>query len=97
MIYTIDDIRRLATPVAAAHGVKSMRLFGSYARGQATEQSDIDLRIDCGKITDLFSWGSLYSDLQAAFQKNLDLVTSENLEADFMRRIRQDEVLIYEQ
>ena len=55
MIYTIDDIRRIAAPVASAHGVKSMRLFGSYARGQATEQSDIDLRIECGKITDLFS------------------------------------------
>ena len=96
MIYTVDDIRRIAAPVASAHGVKSMRLFGSYARGQATEQSDIDLRIECGRITDLFSWGSLYSDLQAAFQKNLDLVTSENLDADFLRRIRQDEVLIYE-
>lgn len=96
MIYTIDDIRRIAAPVVSAHGVKSMRLFGSYARGQATEQSDIDLHIECGKITDLFSWGSLYSDLQATFQKNLDLVTSENLEADFMRRIQRDEVLIYE-
>ncbi len=97
MIYTIEDIRRMAAPVAAAHGVKNMRLFGSYARGQATEQSDIDLCIDCGRITDLFSWGSLYSDLQTVFQKNLDLVATENLETDFIRRIRKDEVLIYEQ
>ncbi len=97
MIYTIDDIRRIAAPVAAAHGVKSILLFGSYARGQATEQSDIDLRVESDRINDLFSWGSLYSDLQAAFQKNLDLITSKNLEAGFLDRIRQDEVLIYEQ
>ena len=97
MIYSIDEIKKIAAPVAAAHGVRSMRLFGSYARGQATEQSDIDLRIDCGKVTDLFAWGSLLADLQDVFRKNLDLVTTEGLDPAFIDRIRPDEVLIYEQ
>lgn len=97
MIYTIEDIRRIAAPVAAAHGVKCLRLFGSYARGQATEQSDIDLRMDCGQIQDLFAWGGFYHDLKDALQKNLDLVSTEGLDPAFIKRIQPDEVMIYEQ
>jgi len=49
MVYTIDQIRRIAMPIAAAYGVKSMRLFGSYARGEATDDSDVDILIDRGR------------------------------------------------
>ena len=57
MVYSINEIRRIAGPIAARHGVERIRLFGSYARGEATENSDIDLHIDCGKIGDLFAMG----------------------------------------
>ena len=96
MVYSIDEIRRIAAPIAAYHGVERMRLFGSYARGEATESSDIDLRIDCGGIHDLFAMGSLYIDLQESLNKGLDLVTTEGLDAAFLAKIRPDEVLIYE-
>lgn len=96
MIYTIEEIRRVAAPIAASHGVKRMRLFGSYARGEATENSDVDLRIDCGRIKDLFGMGALYADLQDGLKKPLDIVTTEGLDADFLARIEPDEVLLYE-
>jgi len=97
MIYTIDQIRRIAAPIAAAYGVKSMRLFGSYARGEATEQSDVDLLIDRGAIRSGFVLGGLYADLRDGLQKNLDLVTTQGADADFLRRIQPDEVMIFEQ
>ena len=34
MICTIDQIRRIAAPIAAAYGIRSTRLFGSYARAK---------------------------------------------------------------
>lgn len=43
MIYTIEQIRDIASPIAAAYGVKSLSLFGSYARGEATEDSAVQL------------------------------------------------------
>ena len=43
MIYTIDEISRRIQPVASAYGLRAVYLFGSYARGEATENSDIDL------------------------------------------------------
>ena len=48
-IYAIDELRALISPIAAQYGVGRIFLFGSYARGQATENSDVDLRIDKGR------------------------------------------------
>ena len=69
MIYTIDQIRQIASPIAAAYGVKSMRLFGSYARDEATEQSDVDILVDRGSIRSGFVLGGLYKNLRDGFQK----------------------------
>ena len=44
MIYTVDEIR----DIAASYGINSLSLLGSYARGEATDDSDIDLLIDRG-------------------------------------------------
>ena len=97
MIYTIDQIRRIAAPIAAAYGIKSMRLFGSYARGEATEHSDVDLLIDRGSLRSGFALGGLYADLRDSLRKELDLVTTQGADADFLLRIQPDEVMIYEQ
>ena len=46
MIYTIEQIRSIAAPIAASYGINSVFLFGSYARGEATDMSDVDLLIE---------------------------------------------------
>ena len=43
MPYSIEQLRDIITPIARQHGVKRVYLFGSYARGTATDRSDIDL------------------------------------------------------
>ena len=48
MVYTIDQIRKIVAPIAASYGVGSLSLFGSYARGEATDGSDIDILVDSG-------------------------------------------------
>ena len=96
MIYTVGQIREKTTPVAKAHGLQSVYLFGSYARGEATEQSDIDLRIVSPTVLSLFELGGLYADLEESLQKELDLVNTRGAEDDFLNRIREDEVLLYE-
>ena len=90
-------IARLTAPIAAAYGVKSLSLFGSYARGEATENSDVDLLLDRGSGLHGWEIGGLYMDLSEALGKDLDLVTLSGADEDFLRRIRQDEVVLYEQ
>ena len=50
MIYTVEEIRRYITPVAVRYRLKAVYLFGSYARGGATDESDVELLIDTETI-----------------------------------------------
>ena len=82
MIYTIEDIRTIVTPIARKHGIPAVFLFGSYARGTATEKSDIDLLIDTRgtAIRTLLQLGGVYCELEEALQKPIDLLTLRSLE-----------------
>ena len=96
-VYSLDEIRSIAAPIAEQYGVAAMYLFGSYARGEATAASDLDFRIERGRIRSLFELSDLYNDLSEGFQKNLDLLTSQNIEPEFLAAIRPEEVLVYAQ
>jgi len=82
MIYSICEIQQRIAPVAKQYGVKEVFLFGSYARGEAREDSDIDLLVDTSgtNLRTLRSLGALYCDLEAALQKPIDLITVSALE-----------------
>ena len=81
MIYSVDEIRRRVSPVAAKYQIPSIYLFGSYARGDATEKSDIDLLIRRrGSTVHGLLMGALYNDLSESLEKPIDLVTMEALE-----------------
>ena len=95
-VYTLDEIRHIAQPIAQQYGIKALYLFGSYARGEATPDSDLDFRVDRGDLTDLLELGGLYSDLESGFQKKLDVLTTQMLTPAFLDRIRHEEVLVYD-
>lgn len=94
-VYSLDEIKAIAQPIAQRYGVAALYLFGSYARGEATPQSDIDFRVDRGNLVDLLELGGLYSDLEDGFRKNLDVLTTQMLSPAFLNSIRAEEVLIY--
>jgi predicted nucleotidyltransferase len=66
--------------IANQHGAYNVRIFGSVARGEETEQSDIDFLVDydLDKITPWFPMG-LIEDLEALLGKKVDLVTAKSL------------------
>ena len=77
MIYTISEIQAIVTPIAKKHSLKAVYLFGSYARGTATENSDVDLLIDTEgtAIKSLLDLAAVYCDLEDALGKQVDLLT----------------------
>ena len=77
MIYTMDEIKKRVFPVIQKYNIPAMYLFGSYARGEATEESDLDFLVDTTgtSLTSLLSLGALYCDLEEVFQKSIDLIT----------------------
>ena len=104
-IYSFHELQTIIVPIMKSYGVKRAWLFGSYAHETADEQSDIDLRIDGGRIKSMFGLGALYEELIQALKKPVDLVTTEALlhkanEQDtrkFRKDIEKYERLIYEE
>lgn len=94
-IYDIDDIKKIVAPIAQKYGAERIYLFGSYARGNPSPDSDLDFRIDKGAIKGMFALSALRLDLLDKFHKNIDLLTTESLDEEFLNTITDEEVLIY--
>ena len=93
--YSIEDIRRIVPPIAQQHGVASVYLFGSYAKGTALPASDIDLKIEKGQLKSLFQLCGFRLAVEDALKLPVDLITSEMSDRDFLDMIAKDEVLLY--
>ena len=94
-ILTVPQIKSIVSDYADRYGAERVFLFGSYARGDMTENSDIDLRIDKGSIRGL-QFAGLLCDLEDAFGKNVDLISTNGMDEYFLNSIKNDEVLLYE-
>ncbi len=102
-ILSLDALRYLVRPVAKRHALDSVYLFGSYARGEATPQSDIDLLVDGGSIKTAGKYFSIRNDFCDALGKEVDLVMGSAARENhtragvrFMSHFERDKVLLYE-
>lgn len=74
-------------------------LFGSYARGEETPQSDVDILFvpdRSGKPFTLFTMGGMYMDLKELLGKEVDLVEEGSLRPYVAETANRDKILIYE-
>ena len=78
--------------------IEKVYLFGSYARGEETEESDIDIRVEADRGLSLIDIGNMRLDIVEATGKEVDLlvVHPENMDSAFYQNIRKDEICIYE-
>ena len=81
MIYSFDEIQQRAAPLIKKYGIPALYLFGSYARGEATDDSDMDFLVDTTgtELTSLLRLGALYCDLEDTFGKAIDLITVSSI------------------
>ena len=91
-IYTIEEIANIIKPFAKQYGVDSIYLFGSYAKGTATEDSDIDLIVFGGAGFKLSLVYALGEDLREAFKKQIDIfeIHEVNENSDFYNEVMRE-------
>lgn len=81
-----EDILRTAT----SHGVSNVRVFGSVVRGEADEDSDIDLLVDVEPGRTLFDLGEFLADLQNLLGRDIDIVTEKSLNDQTRERVLKE-------
>ena len=97
MILSIDEIRDKIRPICEQYKIEKVWLFGSYARGEAREDSDVDLHMKAPKGIGLFGLSGIYADLEEALVKEIDLITRIPEENKIFRRyVERDEILLYD-
>ena len=86
----------MVKPIAQKYKVKEIYLFGSYARGEADENSDLDFLVFGGenfKLTRIFA---LAEDLREVLKKNVDVfeINEINRDSDFYHTIMKERLLV---
>jgi predicted nucleotidyltransferase len=99
---TTDQIKKTVSDYFKDKPVKKVYLFGSYARGEASEESDVDLLVDIDERErigwEYFVW---YEDLEKLFTKKTDVVSNvakpeQTSNWRLIERINKEKVLLYE-
>ncbi len=85
-----DEILR----IAARHGAKNIRVFGSVARGDADAASDVDVLVDMEPGRSLLDMGGLLMDLQDLLGCSVDVVTERGLRPRIRDRVLKEAVPI---
>ena len=83
--------------LCTAHGVRTLRVFGSFARGQASAGSDLDVLVEFvpGVDPDLFELGGLQQDLSNLFGREVDLKTPDMFSPANLRRVMAGSIVGY--
>ena len=92
---TIPEIKAAVAKVGKKYGIKNAYLFGSYARGEANEKSDVDIIIDRGKMRGLIQLSGFRLDLADELGSDVDVVTTGGVEPRFFDIIKNDRMLVY--
>ncbi|MFD0702481.1 hypothetical protein DMP06_00395 [Slackia equolifaciens] len=92
--FGMKEIQYHVIDLAKEYGAAKVSLFGSYARGEATDSSDVDILLEKGDIR-----GMQVLDFQDELSKRLghsvDVVTTAGASERFLQKIRKDEVVLY--
>lgn len=85
----------LIISILKKNGVKKASLFGSFARGEATQKSDVDLLIEFrGKKKDLLDHISLMQELEEALHRKVDVLTYKYIHPALKKQILSEQVRI---
>ena len=90
-VLTIKAIKEKIKPIMSKHNIKDVYLFGSYARGEANSNSDIDIYCDSGDLRSLYDEVSFKEELENALNKKVDVITiGSSMHEYFKEQLEKD-------
>jgi predicted nucleotidyltransferase len=97
MRWTLSALRQRRDEIleiARRHGARSVRVFGSIARGEAGPESDVDLVVEYEPGTSLMDHGELIMDLEAALGCRVDAVSAGGMGERMRSRVESEAVAL---
>lgn len=95
---TLEELRtrhrEVIMTIATKYGASNVRVFGSVARGEADEKSDVDLLVDLEKGRSLFDLGGLWYDLNELLTCGVDVATEGCLKERIRPRVLREAVAL---
>ncbi len=95
-LLTVETIKQALSPLFYKYGVRKAAIFGSVARGEATESSDIDLLVEFEENRSLLDLIGLKQDAEELLGVEVDVVTYNSLHPLLEDQILTSQVVIYE-
>jgi len=98
MVYSVDEIKEKLTPIFEEKGVLRAFLFGSYAKGQATAESDIDIVAHVDEDMGILDFCEIADDVINALGKEVDFLYGDDVISGgkIDLELKKDGVLIYD-
>lgn len=93
-IQALREKRDEILQIAAEHGARKVRIFGSVARGEADDASDLDLLVEMEPGRSLLDLGGLLMDLQDLLGCRVDVVTEKGLRTKIRDRVLREAVAL---
>ena len=92
---SIKQIKDIIQPIMIRYGIKDIYLFGSYARGEANNKSDVDIYCEKGNIKSLIDQGMMEDELEEALNKKVDVIFDTSVKDEFFEsQIMEDLIKI---
>lgn len=95
-IYDIQKISELLTPIFEKYGITKAGIIGSYARGDATAKSDVDLMFQCTRRMSMAEWEALDNDVTMALGKDVDLIEFGTFTPRVAREVDKELIIFYD-
>lgn len=92
-VLSIKQIKDRIKPIIKKHQIKDVYLFGSYSRGEANENSDVDIYCDKGDLRTLYDEVDLIDEFENALGKKVDLVTIGSRMQDFFKQQIEEDMI----
>lgn len=94
-VLTIKEIKNKILPIFKKHNINEAYLFGSYARGEAKNTSDIDIYCESGNVKTLIEQGFFEDELTKALKKDVDIVfIGSKMDNYFKEQLDQEKIRI---
>jgi predicted nucleotidyltransferase len=89
-----DEVKQQVLPILKRHDVVRAAIFGSFARGESEQDSDLDILVELPSTKSLLDLVALKLDLQEALGREVDVLTYRALHPRIRERVLQEQVVI---